>query len=313
MFGRFTRHVSSARSRALFIALSLAGFSCAVYDGGLLGPNDGFAGAAGEAAAGTPSEPGGAAGALSNAGGAKTEAGSGGVLGGGASGEAALAGAAGDAGDGGEGSVAGAANGGHSGANAAGGTSGAPMFGGSGGTTEIAGSAGALGASGADAGSTSGASGSAGTGGSASVALCSDHPLVPKASWVPSASHQSTTPPNPPSKLTDNTATRWSSGKPQSGDEWVQIDFGAQVALRGINLQQGVDGNDYPRGYVVIVSNTAKDLTGTVRASGIGTSGVTTTIALPKVVFGRYLLIKQLEKSLSWWSVAELEVNCTDN
>jgi len=51
---------------------------------------------------------------------------------------------------------------------------------------------------------------------------------------------------------------------------------------------------------------------GTVRASGTGTSGVTTTITLTAITPGRYLLIKQLGSSLSWWSVAELEMNCSD-
>lgn len=127
-----------------------------------------------------------------------------------------------------------------------------------------------------------------GSAGAPSVLSCADHPFSVKTSWLATASHQSTTPRNLPSALVDGTNARWSSGKAQSGDEWIQIDFGSTVSLRSINLQQGSDTNDYPRSYAVIISDTKNDLTGVVRASGIGTSGVTTTIQLPKVIAGRY-------------------------
>jgi hypothetical protein len=64
--------------------------------------------------------------------------------------------------------------------------------------------------------------------------------------------------------------------------------------------------------YAVVVSDKTKNLTGTVLTNGVGTSGVTTTIVLPEVAVGRYLLIKQLDTSLSWWSVEEIEVSCYD-
>jgi hypothetical protein len=142
--------------------------------------------------------------------------------------------------------------------------------------------------------------------------LCSDHPITAMASWSPSVSSHSAG--SAASNLTDNSVTRWTSGKPQAGDEWLQIDFGAVVNLRRINLQQGTDSaNDYPRSYAVYLSNTPLDSSGTARATGSGTSGVTTTIILPSVASGRYLYIKQLGTSLSWWSVEELEVTCSDN
>jgi hypothetical protein len=80
-------------------------------------------------------------------------------------------------------------------------------------------------------------------------------------------------------------------------------------------LQQGLgaDANDYPRSYAAIVSNSTKDLTAAVRATGVGTNAASTTITLPTVFSGRYLLIKQLSTSLSWWSVEEVEVSCFDN
>ena len=304
------------------LALAASGLAaCAVYDASLLQPSDGVQGDAGQSAGGSTGsgELGGDSG-LGATGGVSADAGNGNFVAAAGHDSPSLGGASSAAGGGG--SFAGMASGGHSGALGSGGHSGAVSAGGvassagapgnnasgSGGTTGVAGSLGIAGNAG-NAGSMS----TAGSGGSIATPLCADHPITAKATWVASASHQSTTPKNLPSALTDNTTARWSSGKPQSGDEWLQVDFGATVNLRGINLQQGSDTNDYPRSYAVYVSDTNGDLSGIVRASGVGTSGVTTTILLPKIFSGQYLLIKQLGSSLSWWSVAEIEVSCVDN
>ena len=100
--------------------------------------------------------------------------------------------------------------------------------------------------------------------------------------------------------------------KAQSGDEWLQVDFGATVTFNHVNLQQGDYTNDYPRTYSVIASNTAKDLSGSVVATGSGKTGTSTAILLPKLASGRYLLLEQSGTSLSWWSVEEVEVSCAD-
>jgi hypothetical protein len=150
----------------------------------------------------------------------------------------------------------------------------------------------------------------AGTGGIPDGPICSEHPITTKSTWVASASSQYTD--NPPSNLIDNTVARWSTGKPQSGDEWLQIDFGQQVYIRRVNLQQGADSNDYPRMYSLYISDTDTNLMGSSLAMGVGSSGVTTTIELSRPFLGRSLLIKQLGSSLSWWSVEELEVSCFD-
>jgi hypothetical protein len=110
----------------------------------------------------------------------------------------------------------------------------------------------------------------------------------------------------------DGSPSRWSTGQPQNGKEWLQIDFGVSVSIRRINLQQGEFSNDYPRNYAVYVSDTSRDSASPVRASGVGSSDVTTTIVLPKTVSGRYLFIRQTGSSLSWWSVEEIEVSCFD-
>jgi hypothetical protein len=143
-------------------------------------------------------------------------------------------------------------------------------------------------------------------------ARCADHPLSAESEWILTASPDYRT--NPPSALTDHSVARWSTGKPQTGTEWLQIDFGQTVNLRRINLQQGTaNSNDYPRQYAVLVSDTADNLRGTACKSGFGMSGVSTTIVLPEVTSGRYLLIKQTDSSLSWWSAEEIEVSCFDD
>lgn len=230
---------------------------------------------------------------------AETQAGSGGggdVPASGGDGSADGGEASGGSGSGGKGGA-----GGSSGAGAGSGGKGG-AGGGSGGTPTTAGASG-----------TGGSSGSAGTGGSGggpSIPACADHPLTARSGWIASASHPTSG--DLPANLLDGKITRWSTGKAQSGDEWLQLDFGAAVTINHVNLQQGDDTNDYPRTYSVIVSNTAKDLNGAVRTSGSGKSGVSTAILLPALATGRYLLIKQTASSLSWWSAEELEVSCSD-
>ncbi|HEY1532940.1 MAG TPA: discoidin domain-containing protein [Polyangiaceae bacterium] len=252
----------------------------------------------------------------------------GGVSHGGASnGSSGMAGSGGKIGAGGAAGHAGASSAGAGGVGAMGGsagTSGADGTAGHAGSVGLGGSAGQSGAGqsgagqsgaaqgGAGAGQGGAAVGGAGAGGGASAPRCSDHAITATSTWVPSVSSHSSD--SAASNLSDGTVTRWTSGKPQAGDEWLQIDFGAIVNLRRINLQQGPENaNDYPRSYAVYCSNTALDSSGPVRASGTGTSGVTTTIQLSSIASGRYLYLKQLGTSLSWWSVEELEVTCSDN
>lgn len=291
----------SCRSFA-FAALGFTSFACAVYDSDMLTALEVGSGSAsdiaGATAAGsvTGNPTGGSAsraGSASTAtGGNDSEGGKASNIDGGAGDPWTEGGAASDAGSGGGGDA-------HVGGTTSGGSA---STGGTGGTSSLAG--------------TGGKGGVEGGAGGPSIPLCIDHPITAKSNWAASVSHYSEADPyNPPSWLIDNSAKRWSTGKPQAGDEWLQVDFGSTVSIRSVNLQQGdqnSSSNDYPRSYAVYVSNKSKDLNGMVRASGAGTSGVTTTIALPKIFTGRYLLIKQLGSSLSWWSVVEIEVSCSD-
>ncbi len=323
-------------------ALAFGAFDCAVYSDSLLGSaGSADSGVAGGTAGNSSADQGGNSGSTTSSAGS-TPAGGGEIGLGSAGDDSSIAGNGGDAGNPSGGAVAaggmtssgGAGMGGTAGkggATAAGGTSGSAGKGGTGGTAGTAGTSGSAGvgntsgtagtagtsgtagtAGTAGTGGTSGSAGTGGSGGSVVVPMCSDHALTAKSGWNATASASHTG--EPATFLTDNTTSRWSSGVPQAGNEWIQIDFGAVVTLRSINLQQGLgaDANDYPRGYAVIISNITKDLTGTVRATGVGNNSASTTITLSGVFSGRYLLIKQTGTSLSWWSIEEVEVSCFD-
>ena len=181
-------------------------------------------------------------------------------------------------------------------------------------TGDAAGNEAIAGAGGRGANAGSGGADSGGTAGEAeprSKTPCEDDPITPRAEWVASASHHFAG--DLPANLIDDTLARWSSGKPQSGDEWIQIDFGTAVAVRVVTLQQDDDPNDYPRMYSVSLSDTAQNLTASALASGEGTSGASTLTTFSSPHVGRYLVVKQLGMSVSWWSVDELQVSCTDN
>ena len=322
-----------AGRRSVALAL-LASFplACTVYDSGALPiQNDDTSIAGGGATSSGGSSPGTSLAGINNAAGADKATGGSGGIGNtaGTAGHAEAAGgtdegAGGDAQVAGGGSASGGGNGGaasqagsggkagNGGANASGGTGG-KASGGAGGVSPGGGApGGGTPSAGGNAGGGSGGNG--GSGGSVTPPgpLCSDHPLTARAMWIASASISNTAAGDTPPNLLDNKITRWTTGKPQSGDEWLQIDFGAVVTLNHVNLQQGTDTNDYPRGYAVIVSDTAKDLTGTIRVSGSGKSGVSSAILLPALASGRFLLIKQTGSSLAWWSAEEIEVSCAD-
>jgi hypothetical protein len=115
---------------------------------------------------------------------------------------------------------------------------------------------------------------------------------------------------NPPSHAIDgNVNERWSTGKPQSGNEWLQIDFGRTVAIDRVTVSP--DAMDFPRGYAVRFSSTSMNFAAPVLMSGAGQPGdLVINFAVP--VIGRYLVISQTGTNTLWWSVTELNVACTD-
>lgn len=110
--------------------------------------------------------------------------------------------------------------------------------------------------------------------------------------------------------------TRWTSGKAQSGDEWLQVDFGSIVVFNRVTLDSFVEAaecgapGDYPRHFQIRVSNSTQNFGAPVLLEGNGTVDAT-MIDFPKPATGRYLLISQTGiADPSWWSVFELDASC---
>lgn len=206
------------------------------------------------------------------------------------------------------------------------------MFFSDGGTTAagVAGAAGTFGTLGGEGGAATmggaaGTSGAAGTGGEApstggrAAVHCDDRPIPPKSEWKVSASNSSKgsfkeEDPlfNPPQHAIDGSLTeRWAIGKPQEPvDQWFHIDFGREVAVSELTMQQGVDLDDFPRGYSISVSNRHTDFEAHACTSGKGSAVSESVIPFGQMEVGRYLLIQQTGTGPRWWSIAELDVAC---
>lgn len=140
---------------------------------------------------------------------------------------------------------------------------------------------------------------------------CAAHPIPAKTSWTASASDYFVgNTREVPALAVDGSATRWSSGKPQAGKEWLEVDFGTTTALDTLVLDQGEWTSDYPRAYQVRLSSTARNFSAPVVAVGTGAALPTLVIRLSDKTAGRYLLITQTGVATSWWTVSELSVSC---
>lgn len=300
----------AARRSLGILSCAACALACAVYRDDMVHPkSDGSS---------TPDSAGSSSGSLAGAGRGGNGSGSGGGASVSLGGTPAAGGTTGSH-DAGAGPGEGPGEGGAGGVGSAG-----DGWGGEGGGNAEAGGAGSGSTGGSSAGGSAGQSttggapgsggaphGGGGAGGSPAP-TCSAYPLTPRGNWRASASHDYLGA-TPASNMLDNKATRWTTGKPQAGDEWIELDFGTSVSLNRVNLQQAeANANDYPRQYEVRVSDTSQDPNASTVVSGSGASGVSTAIALPAVKTGQFLLIKQLGASLSWWSVVEIEVSCVD-
>jgi hypothetical protein len=188
-----------------------------------------------------------------------------------------------------------------------------------GGVTSIAGVGGSTAAGTGGIGSVDDLAGAAGAGGDRNAPeppKCDDAPIPLKGSWKASASHSSLGVGdeyyNPPQNVMDLSSKRWSTGKVQAGDEWLQVDFGASAAIRELSFSLNPDdADDYPRIYQIQISDKPLDFNGTIRASGAGPQGQTLVVTLAEPVIGRYLLVQQKGKDpVNWWSVSELSTRC---
>jgi hypothetical protein len=244
-----------------------------------------------------------------------------GVENGGGAGDAGTAGSAGEpAAGGGAGGGATAGSGGAS-SSGTGGNAGAAGSGGMGGAAGAAGAggkggggAGGVGGAGGSGGKAGGGSGGVGGSGGQGSVTCAMRPIPAKSSWKLAASHSPTNNVDPVTNAHDgNTGNRWTTGKDQSGNEWLQIDFGVEVKLSEVTLMLGTSVNDHPRGYTVRVSNTSMNSAAPVLLSGAGMANTDTVLALPAGTRGRFVLINQTGSVTAlWWSVAEIQAECAD-
>jgi hypothetical protein len=224
-----------------------------------------------------------------------------------------------------EGGRAGSMNGGRSGAfghggalsagSSSGGTfgsSGSTSFAGTFGTAGMtamggggAGNAGSGGKAGGGAGMGGKASG--GTGGGAGSTQCTGVVIPAKNTWKATALRAAAG--DPPERAIDgDDATRFSTGAPQAGDEWLQIDFGASITLNEVTLQ--TSNNDYFRHYQLRVSGKSEDFAAQVLKEADGATGAI-TVTLPQTHKGQYLTIRQTGKvTPTWWSLFEVSVAC---
>jgi hypothetical protein len=289
----------SLTSASGFCAVGALVFGCTVYDSALIQSNGGLTGNGNTGA--TDDE-----GGSTSSGGKTVSAGAGGMSAVAGMGGSDVIPSEGGAADGGEGT---AGNAGSAGSAAMGGSA----NGGSGGT----------GMSGN--GGVAGKGGSGGSGGGTPAPSCADHPLTLKTTWVPTASSESLGNGmesdglyNPVKHMTDGNYTeRWSSGATQAGDEWIQIDFGDVVNLTGITLNVRGSEGDYPREYVVRMSNKAKDFAAPALAMGSGLPTAAdpdnTVIPFTKMATGRYLTVRQTgvnTTSTAWWTISEFSAVC---
>jgi hypothetical protein len=98
-----------------------------------------------------------------------------------------------------------------------------------------------------------------------------------------------------------NVTTRWSSGKAQAGDEALTIDLGGITCLREIWLVS--TESDFPVLYALDLSTDGVSY----RTITKGAGSAVTKILIPSHQ-ARYVRIRQLGTSLSWWSVQELAI-----
>ncbi len=106
--------------------------------------------------------------------------------------------------------------------------------------------------------------------------------------------------------LDGDIGSRWTTGEFQRPGQWYQLDFGSEVAVKGLYLDTSRSPADYPRGYEVFVFDDASNM-GSPVVSGQGEKPVM-ELTWP-AVSGRYLRIVQTGTAPDkYWSIHELRV-----
>lgn len=120
--------------------------------------------------------------------------------------------------------------------------------------------------------------------------------------WRANANPKAGTAPN---AVDGSLATRWTTGSPQTGGEWFSIDLGAQKLVSLLTLDAGSAKEDYPRGFVVQVSEDGLQW-GPPVATDAGAKSLT-SVAFAAVT-ARHIRVTQTGAASKWWSISEVTV-----
>ncbi len=101
--------------------------------------------------------------------------------------------------------------------------------------------------------------------------------------------------------------TRWTTGQLQANGQIFQIDMGSARDVSKIVLDATNSPNDYPRGYIVFVSNSSGTWGNAVTACNLCNSSAVQTITFPTQT-ARYITILETQSAGTWWSIDELNV-----
>jgi subtilisin family serine protease len=125
---------------------------------------------------------------------------------------------------------------------------------------------------------------------------------IARAGWHATASAKAST---AGSAVDGSLATRWTTGAPQTGGEWFELDLGASRVLSQLVLDSGTSKSDFPSGYAVTLSGDHTTWTAPVATGRPTQSPVTATFPQQSA---RYVRITQTGAASHWWSIAELSV-----
>ncbi|WP_426514475.1 glycoside hydrolase family 3 C-terminal domain-containing protein [Dactylosporangium sp. McL0621] len=128
--------------------------------------------------------------------------------------------------------------------------------------------------------------------------------VLPRTGWTATASAAGGT--DVPARVLDgDAATRWSTGTPMAGGQWLQLDLGTARTFKELRMDSAGSAADYARGYQIQTS--ADGVTwGAPIATGTGSAALVTA-AFPATT-ARYVRVVQTGTSTSWWSIAEVNL-----
>jgi hypothetical protein len=181
--------------------------------------------------------------------------------------------------------------------------------GGTGGTGVGATGQGGTGGGAVNAGAGRGGGRDAGTGGGARDAGVETPPPTPyiPAQWRPTASITAAGNADVPANVLDgDLATRWTTGRNQTGNEWFLLDLGKTESISRVVLDDTRYPLDFPVGYTLEVSTNGNTFT----MVGMGKGAAVTRIDFTSTM-ARSIRIKQTGATPaagSWWSIGEIQV-----